>query len=265
MAEMGTYAISFIGGEVLLREDLGHLLSECRKLGIRSRVTSNGSLVTRHPDRVQDADILKLSLDGPRALHDELRGEGSFRKVIEAARWARGRDLKVQFNCVLSGSLHGRIPEVLDIAAAEGVTVTFQPAENRTQECGGDMGAFLPTPGLMREMIGQLKRARKRYPGLVGNSIVGLDYMQSWPVLAPVSCHAGLLFGRLLPDGRLVACDRETMGGEADAVAHGFRAAFGRLREVGPCPGCWRNNTIDINLALSGDPWALLGLIRSYL
>lgn len=94
--------VDLTGGEIFLREDIlevfAAVLRECRQLALLHFPT-NGYLVERvvgstrellrmRPPRL----VVTVSVDGPPALHDELRGvEGSFERAVES--WARLREL----------------------------------------------------------------------------------------------------------------------------------------------------------------------------
>lgn len=265
MGSLGTYAISFVGGEPLLREDLDVILRECKRLGIKSRVTSNGSVLTRHPERIEDVDILKLSLDGTRKTHDRIREEGSFEQVMESARWAKDRGIRTIFNCVISKYLAEEIEDVLKIAERFDVPITFQPLEHRSEAAHEVVAMEMPSPGQMLTIIQKLAYMKRRNPGLIGNSRSGLAYMESWPVLNPIRCYAGLLYCRISPEGDVMACDRVEEGRGGNMRESGFARTFESLIQIKQCDGCWRNNTIDINRSLSLNINAITDIVKNYM
>ena len=75
-AALGYRVVSFSGGEPLLWRGLERALARARELGLRTTVTTNGFFTgDGRLARVADAiDVLAISLDGPRELHDEIRG-----------------------------------------------------------------------------------------------------------------------------------------------------------------------------------------------
>ncbi len=75
-ALLGYRVVSFSGGEPLLWRGLDAALGRAKELGLRTTVTTNGFFarqgrLARIADRI---DVLAVSVDGPRALHDEIRG-----------------------------------------------------------------------------------------------------------------------------------------------------------------------------------------------
>ncbi|WP_217912918.1 radical SAM protein [Miltoncostaea marina] len=94
----GTVAVS--GGEPLLFADLPALLDGARAAGLRTTVTTNGTLLdARRLDLLAGrVDVLAVSLDGPPDLHDRIRGRGAFARL--EAGIGRARDAGVPFGVV---------------------------------------------------------------------------------------------------------------------------------------------------------------------
>ena len=65
-------------------------------------MNSNGTLVPDCIDNIRELDFLKLSLDGPKSVHDLLRGKGSYEKVIKAADVCHREKIKFGFACTLT-------------------------------------------------------------------------------------------------------------------------------------------------------------------
>ena len=77
MREARVRLVSFTGGEPLLREDIGRLVEAVKRGGMACKLNSNGALVPARIDALRQLDLLQISLDGPPALQDRLRGAGS--------------------------------------------------------------------------------------------------------------------------------------------------------------------------------------------
>lgn len=82
LADRGVEIFILEGGEPTLRGDLPDLVEYIRSLGLVSIVGSNG---TTNPWRLRPT-AFTISLDGPRRVHDSIRGEGSFDRIVENLR-----------------------------------------------------------------------------------------------------------------------------------------------------------------------------------
>lgn len=85
-AALGYRVVSFSGGEPLVWRGLERSLARARELGLRTTVTTNGFFTSDgRLARIADAiDVLAISLDGPRELHDEIRGSRRAFERLEA-------------------------------------------------------------------------------------------------------------------------------------------------------------------------------------
>jgi MoaA/NifB/PqqE/SkfB family radical SAM enzyme len=245
-------AVSLLGGEVLLREDLGDVIGVLVAGGVAVRITTNGRLVPSRAHVLDGVSCVKMSLDGPRDVHDALRGEGAFAAVLEAVQACRQRGIRVQVNTVLTRRLLPRLDEHLETASRLGARVTFQVPELRAGAAARDLAGILPDPDRLREALAKLAGHVQGGDRRIGSSEGTLRYMLAWPEMEPVDCWAGLLFCRVLVDGSIRACDRTYAPVPAGRT----------LARVGPCRGCYRNNTIEINRAVAGGLDALRALAR---
>lgn len=114
LAETGCRSIHFSGGEPLLRKRLEKFVKDAGRKGLRSKLTTNGTLASEERALALARAKLRtvnVSLDGPSALvHDKIRGvNGFFDKAIRgiqaftSAREILGRP-HVRINTVISHS-----------------------------------------------------------------------------------------------------------------------------------------------------------------
>lgn len=86
LAKAGCITISILGGEPFLRKDIFELLTYMSSLGIRTTVTTNGTLLNEKKidSLIYDTNTsVVFSLDGHNDItHDLIRGRGSFLKTI---------------------------------------------------------------------------------------------------------------------------------------------------------------------------------------
>lgn len=88
LADMGVREVSMHGGEAFLRDDLYVLVKEIRDRGMAATMVTGGRCLSLDvAKRMKDADItaVSVSIDGPREVHDRLRGNvGSFDHAVAA-------------------------------------------------------------------------------------------------------------------------------------------------------------------------------------
>lgn len=86
---MGIKEAVLTGGEPFLRKDIFDILNYCRQKSMRWVVTTNGTLINRDlAQKLVNSGLghLHFSLDGLEKTNDFFRGEGNFKKTIEAIK-----------------------------------------------------------------------------------------------------------------------------------------------------------------------------------
>ncbi len=116
--------IFIIGGEPFLYRHIIWTLGKIQQEGMRSFIITNGTLLERQAEAVVDSglDILCISVDGPRKIHDRIRGAGTFDKImagidaIERARVRLGRqNPEIHLAATISTSSYTSLPELAEI------------------------------------------------------------------------------------------------------------------------------------------------------
>ncbi|MCR5686083.1 MAG: radical SAM protein [Lachnospiraceae bacterium] len=85
--ELGCRRVSMIGGEVFMRRDWKEIVTRLTGHGIRVNIITNGFIFREELIRdLKDARIesVSVSIDGPKAVHDKYRQEGSYDRAIAA-------------------------------------------------------------------------------------------------------------------------------------------------------------------------------------
>jgi len=115
----------FSGGEPLLREDLLELMTEARRLGLRTVISTNGTLIT--PDVARqlaetELSYVGISLDGQEPFHDEFRQVmGSFRKALQGMENCRAAGLRTGLRFTITKANAAQVPAIFDIAVETGI------------------------------------------------------------------------------------------------------------------------------------------------
>ncbi len=130
-------AFYFTGGEPLLYKGLDRILEHLKKRGLIAALVTNGTLLERWAERLVEigVDNVTVSIDGPEAVHDVIRGvPGTFRKAVagmeallEARRRQNARFPALKINCVVTQASLATLGEVYDLAREVGAEeVNFQ-------------------------------------------------------------------------------------------------------------------------------------------
>ena len=173
----GIASMLWMGGEPLLKR---RLLAKGVRLFARNTITTNGivPLVDFGP-----AVHYVVSLDGPEDLNDELRGKGTFRRVLRnLSRLAPDFGSTVQVQCVVTRRNQHRLEELIETLRQTPVgwiTFTFYvPRKNDASGNAWDTNA--ERAGAVREVL----RLKAHHGGFVRNSTRSLELM------LPPACDA---------------------------------------------------------------------------
>ncbi len=250
MAAMGTQTISFSGGEPMLREDIGLILEETAGRGISTEMNSTGAGIPENIARLKHLDFLKISLDGPQEVHDEVRGKGSFRYAMAAAEAAGANKLKFIFSTTLTRFNIKEVDFLLGTAKKFNTLVAFQPLKSLYRGVK-DVGALAPRKEDYAAAIQKLIDRKKKGDPHLRNSLIGLRHISRWPDYPRLECWAGQIFCILNTNGALMPCDRIAYNSQLpNCLDSGFRKAFLSLPEP-CCGGCGFCGVLELNFLMS--------------
>jgi MoaA/NifB/PqqE/SkfB family radical SAM enzyme len=143
---VGTYSISFSGGEPFIKPGFLDLMVFCHEHGIHSGVTTNGSALNRkNAVRLVEAQPFNVcvSVDAPFAeLHDYLRGwPGLFQKLSDGIKYVReerdkkGLDFPIIIKPTVGKKNYKYLPDMVAWCKEAGASmVNFQPMDRWTPE-----------------------------------------------------------------------------------------------------------------------------------
>jgi len=209
-----TPSIHFTGGEPLLYRGFWEVVRHARLTGCRVAVMTNGCLVTDEDAwRFRDLGVfdIQVSLEGPPALHDSIRGEGSFRAALKGTeRLARAANL-VSANVTLSRLNATFIDETVRIARDAGFSsIGF----SRLVPCGsgGAMIESVLSPGEVRDAYGRaLSLSGPDFAVVSGDPLAGTlrgDLPPADCGLTLSGCSAGFSGVTIASDGAVMPCRR---------------------------------------------------------
>ena len=136
LKEVGVQNIVFIGGEPLLRNDIGILVKEASLLGFKNiMLVTNGLLLENKAEELLKNGIthITVSIDGIGSTDDEIRGvPGSFDRAIKGIetvqRLKKEMDLETYVTIVTTILMNQNvkeIPQLIELSRSQGVNWLF--------------------------------------------------------------------------------------------------------------------------------------------
>lgn len=121
----GDPIISLTGGEPLLHPDLVDLVSYAKGKGRMCALVTNAWLLAKYAPALCEAglDILTVSLDGPQPIHNEIRGNRSYERLLEgvAAVLRQPKRPQVIISMAISDVNFDKIVPTYEVAVGLGV------------------------------------------------------------------------------------------------------------------------------------------------
>ncbi|MEI6056052.1 MAG: radical SAM protein [Lentisphaerota bacterium] len=123
LSAFGVPVLLFSGGEPLMREDIFELIAYAASKGMRTVLSSNGTLVDK-----TKAETLKkigisyvgISIDGREETHDKFRcHRGAFKETIQGIRTCVEAGLKVGLRCTMNKDNLKDMPFIFDLMEKE--------------------------------------------------------------------------------------------------------------------------------------------------
>lgn len=118
LAELGCRRVSMIGGEVFMRKDWREIVGALTERNIAVNIITNGYLFSREliaDLKHLEVESVSVSLDGPRAVHDRYRQEGSYDRAIRAIEVLVENEIPVSVISTLNRENSEQLEELLAI------------------------------------------------------------------------------------------------------------------------------------------------------
>jgi len=121
-----TFSSSFnvTGGEPFMRRDIFEVLEEITKHGFEIYLLTNGILVYRDRARMLSELGVKgvqVSIEGPEAVHNSIRGKGSFSSALAGVQRLLDAGLVVTLNTTLSAINSDAFLQMIELCSSLGV------------------------------------------------------------------------------------------------------------------------------------------------
>ena len=125
LAGFGVPSVLFSGGEPLMREDLFELIPFARDKGLRTVISTNGTLITSEKAKlIKDYGVsyVGISLDGIGLVNDKFRGvEGAFDRAVVGIRNCMEAGVRVGLRLTLTKRNVQDIEQLFEFMDKEGV------------------------------------------------------------------------------------------------------------------------------------------------
>lgn len=130
--QLGATVFTPCGAESFMRKDFLDVVELAHELGyVRQDIVTNGTMITdAHLDRLEQCPsvALHVSIDGPREIHDSLRGAGNYDKSIETVKRCQSRGIAVGLSGVILRESLSHLCSLVTLASELGIgAVSFQP------------------------------------------------------------------------------------------------------------------------------------------
>ena len=125
LAQFGVPSVLFSGGEPLMRPDLFELLQHAGQIGLRTVISTNGTLITKDvAKKIRDCGVsyVGISLDGIGQINDKFRGvNGAFNKAVQGIRNCIAADIRVGLRLTLTKRNVQDLEGLFDFFEAENI------------------------------------------------------------------------------------------------------------------------------------------------
>jgi MoaA/NifB/PqqE/SkfB family radical SAM enzyme len=270
VCSLGVPFFDLSGGEPLLRKDLIILAKRVASHGCLVSINTNGTLLneSRIGEVAEVFDTVVVSLDGPREVHDKIRGvPGTYDKAVEGLRLLKANGVRAGVNSVVTPWNIDILPQFIEELRSKVDFAQVQP-----------MHPYPPSPensptseqfSRLLDYLLNLKRVDPSFLVVPTEFIKG--FKQFFSGNAPKICHAGELYVAINPEGKLLACPARSDLILGDALSGSVDDALKKCdsegwRGVNACRGCWLECTVGVSMVLNNplsEASQLLGFLGS--
>jgi len=266
LKKAGCQKLHLSGGEPLIRDDVGRIIDHAKSKGMFVGISCSGMYIPEKIKMLKNIDIVLLSLDGPEDIHDELRGEGSYKNVLKAMDSLKNNKITFWTNTVLTRKNLESVDFVLDMAKKNNTYANFI----LLQYHGPEYENNLPAADKIKDLIPKQEDLHKVLKHILDKKLKGapvgssrryLEFLLDWENYSSlcsskkyknIKCHAGKLFCHIDSTGLLYACGLnmgQTPG--IDVKSLGIKKAMMEAQRLPNCNSCSVSCNLENNLIFS--------------
>ncbi|MDD5069983.1 MAG: radical SAM protein [Candidatus Omnitrophica bacterium] len=216
LAKLGTRSITLGGGEPLIRDDIGLIVERIKKNKIECGFNTNGILVGKRIESLKKADMICVSIDGPKEKNDLNRGAGSFEKIMAGIDAALAAGIKVHTTTVITRYNYDAVDWVVEMARNKGIQAEFNFLFNQS-EGKTDSDSFMADNQKLKAAANRIADLKaKGAPILFSEKVY--RYVADWPDFSQriilgktpdfdyIPCSAGRFMMFIDADGKVYPC-----------------------------------------------------------
>jgi len=265
MAKAGVVKLHITGGEPMLRDDIGEVINLAKSRNIFVGISSSGYSIPNKIKNIRNVDVVFLSFEGEKGVHDYIRGKESFEILREAMKVLKFYKIKFWTTTVLNKLNINSIDYILNMAKKEGFVANFVMLHSRDED---KFNCFfskeeaeqisLNRKDIKRVVLKLIEKKKSKEP--VGTSFSYLYYILQWKDYNKEfginlgnlkKCWAGRLYAFLEPDGMLYPCGTlHDKSKGMPVLKYGFKKSFLKLQKP-YCNNCLSACQTEQNMIFS--------------
>lgn len=177
---LGTRYITILGGEPMIRTDLGEIIDYITRKGILTEVATNGYYTKARIEDLKKLYVVCHSIDGCEIGHDLNRGKGSFKKIMESMKLCKENNIPIQMRTVFNRNNIGCLEYLLNLSHEFGTSLALAEQAVVKEE---DKSYALTTSEIRDFWIKVREYKKQGYQ--IDKSFALLDNIISYPVEIP--------------------------------------------------------------------------------
>jgi AdoMet-dependent heme synthase len=202
LSELGCPTLALTGGEPLLRKDLIEIIKYANSKNIKTRIQSNGLLLTEAmADKLKGAGILSygIGLDGANEqINDNIRNKkGALKKAIWAIKILKERDIKVHVEFTVTKLNINELKGTLDLLESLGVDTFLARAAVFTGRAKANNSIFRLSPEEYRKFLEEICMERKRRK-IIMNCQDPLYHLVDKELVEKMKKHGDIYSGKII-------------------------------------------------------------------
>lgn len=262
--DLGMRWLTILGGEPLLRDDIGRIISRAKSKGMLVELVTNGYFVPKKIDEILPVDFVCLSIEGSEEQHDRARDmRGSYQAIIRALEALKGRGPKIRLHATLLRTTQDGFDHLSELAKR------YDAEFGYSQVIVHDYNASSEVKFSDEELRSFWRRLRdaKASGHPCYNSEFVLDYISKWPAsyrtilkdekdfsnypaFKFLRCQYGRRYCYIDSEGYMYPCIVRGISNGPNIRDIGVKEAWKKLGDE-PCAACSYIQHIEVNSLLN--------------